>query len=72
VDRRPAAAHVVVVHAGQVVVDQAVSLDALQRAGGPQHRAFGHVEHLAGLEREEGAQALAGPQRRIAHRLGEL
>ncbi len=35
---RPAAAQVVVVHARQVVVDQAVGVDALQRAGGAQHR----------------------------------
>ena len=71
VHRRPAAAQVVVVHARQVVVDQAVGVDALQRAGGAQHRPLRQVEHLAGLQREEGPQPLAGPERRIAHGLGQ-
>ena len=66
-----APAHVVVVHAGQVVVDQAVGLDAFERARRAQDRALRQVEHAAGLQGEIGPQALAGPERRIAHGLGQ-
>lgn len=71
VDRRLPPPHLVVVHARKIVVDQAVGVDALKRAGRPQDVGLVQVEHPAGLEREEGAQALARPQRRIAHRLGQ-
>ncbi len=52
-------------------MDQAVGVDALQGAGGAQHRPFVQVEHLGCFEGEERAQPPAGTQGRIAHRLGE-
>ena len=66
-----AAADVVVVHTGQVVVDQAVGMDAFEGAGGAQHRPFLDVEQTGRLQREEGTQPLAGAEGRIAHGLGQ-
>ena len=71
VHRGPAAAHVVVVHAGQVVVNQAVGVDQLQGAGGAQHRTLRQVEEAPRLQSEKGPQTFAGAQRRVAHGLGE-
>jgi hypothetical protein len=71
VNRRTTPAHVVVVHTGQVVVDQAVGLYAFQRAGRTQDRPIVQVEHPARLDGEEGAQTLAWPQGGVAHGLGQ-
>ncbi len=58
-------------HARQVVVDDGIGVDALQRAGGAQHRPLVQVEHLGGFQREEGPQPAAGPEGGVAHGLGE-
>jgi len=50
----PAAAQVVVVHARQIVVNQAVGVDALQRAGRAQQPLLLQVEHPAGLDDARG------------------
>ena len=71
VHRGATAADVVVVHTGQVVMDQAVGVDAFEGAGGAQHRPFLDVEQIGRLQREEGPQPLAGAQRRVAHGLGQ-
>ena len=68
---RTAAADVVVVHTGQVVMDQAVGMDAFQGTGGAQHRPLLDVEQIGGLEGEEGTQPLAGAKGGIAHGLGQ-
>ena len=51
---RAAAADVVVVHRGQVVVHEAVGVDALQRAGGAENGPFFHVEQLGRFQGEVG------------------
>ncbi len=68
---QPSAADIVVVHARQVVVDQAIGVDAFQGAGRAQGRVFVGVEQARGFQREERTQALARPERRIAHGLGQ-
>ena len=71
VDGGPPPPEVVIVHAGQVVVDQAVGVDAFQGAGDAVEAGGLHVEQFASLEDEEGPEALARPQRSIAHGLGQ-
>ena len=46
-------------------------MDALQRAGGAQHRPFLNVEETGGFEGEERSQPLAGPEGGVAHGLGQ-
>ena len=67
---RLAAAQVVVVHRRQVVVDQRVGVDQLDRAasGRTSRR---RAERAGGGEREHRADALAAGQQRVAHRLLE-
>ena len=71
VRRRPAAAQLVVVHRRQVVVDQRVGVDELDRRRGRQH--LGRV--VAGRARrrqaEHRADPLAAGEQRVAHRLVE-
>src|SRR3989442_566939 len=63
----PAAAIVVVVHRGQVVVDQRIRMDQLERARRGQH-ALGHAaDGLAAGDDENGAQALAARHHAVAH-----
>ena len=66
-----AAADVIVVHTGQVVMDQAVGVDAFEGAGGAQHRPLLDVEQIGRLKREEGPQPLAGAEGGIAHGFGQ-
>ena len=44
VDRRQAAAQVVVVHRGQIVMDQRIAMDALERGRDVQRFRLGHAE----------------------------
>jgi len=66
-----AAARVVVVHRRQVVVDEAVGVDAFEgrarRDGGGRRG----IEKTRRFDEEERPEALAGPERRIAHRLDQ-
>ena len=64
---RAAAAQVVVVHARQVVVNQRVGVDALQRDGGGEGIVF-RAKAVGHGEGQYGAQALAAAEERIAHR----
>jgi len=66
VRRRLAAAQVVVVHGGQVVVDQAVRVDHLDGAGQRHQRVFGAAHRLARGQDEEGANALAAREKAVA------
>ena len=67
VHRRHAAAHVVVVHARQIVVDERVAMDALEGGGGIERCGRGDIEQRRALDHEERAEALAARQQRVAH-----
>ena len=72
VARGLAAAEVVVVHRRQVVVDQAVGVDQLDRGGEREDRlARSWSSALGGGEREHRPDALAAREQRVAHRLLE-
>ena len=68
---RPSAADIVVVHTGQVIVHQAVGMDAFEGTGGAEHRPLLDVEQIGGLEGKKGTQPLAGAEGGIAHGLGQ-
>ena len=63
----PAAAQVVVVHGGQVVVHQRVAVHALESRGGRQRGLARHAEQTRALEHQERAQPLAAAERCMAH-----
>ena len=69
VARRLSPAQVVVVHRGQVVVDERIRMDQLDRAGERQHLSLLQAQCACGREREHRAYALAAGQKRVAHRL---
>jgi len=71
VGRGPTPAQVVVVHAGQVIMDQTVGMDQFQGASGADHALPIQLHQFAGLQDEEGAQTFAWRKSRIAHRLSE-
>ncbi len=66
---RAAAPQVVVVHGGQVVVDQRIAMNHLERRTGPERPLALEAERPGGLDHEERPQSFAAPERRIAHRL---
>jgi hypothetical protein len=68
VDGRLAAPEVVIVHARQIVVDQAVDMDRLDRAADPQRPLGIDREQLSGSGGKQRAQALAAADRCVAHR----
>ena len=76
VRRRAAAPQVVVVHRRQVVVDERVAMDHLERAGGAQHTVATwtftrDAEQARALDHQERTQPLAAAERGVAHRLHE-
>ena len=68
---RQAAAQLVVVHRRQVVVDQRVGVDQLDRAGDRQEALGLGAERAGGGQREDRAHPLAAGEQRVAHRLLE-
>ena len=71
VGRRASPAHVVVVHRGQVVVDQRVAVDHFQRAGGTQHAVAADTEEPRRLDEQERPETLAAGEAGITHRFHE-
>ena len=71
VARRAPAAQVVVVHRREVVVDQRVRVDQLERGGERQHVGRLAAQRARRRERQHRPDALAAGQQRIAHRLLE-
>ncbi len=69
VARRPPAAKVVVVHRRQVVVDQRIGVDQLERGGERQDRLRRAPDRRGGGKREHRADPLAAGEQRVAHRL---
>jgi hypothetical protein len=64
----PAAPQVVVVHGGQIVMDQGVTMHAFQRAGCIQGLLRSDAEQRRALDHQEGPEPLATAERPIAHR----
>ena len=71
VERRPAAAQVVVVHGRQVVVHQGIAVHHLHSRGDPQRARIAHVEQPGAGDRQERPQALAAAKTGVAHRLDD-
>ena len=67
----PAAAQRVVVDRRQVVVDERVGVDELERGGGRQHGGRIGAAASRGRERQDRPDPLAAGEQRVAHRLGE-
>ena len=68
---RLAAAQDVVVHARQVVVDERIGVDQLDRAGRAQRRRALAVHGVGGGQHEQRPQPLAAVEDGVAHRLAE-
>jgi hypothetical protein len=64
-----AAAKVVVVHAGQVVMDERVGVDAFDRAGEGKRRLRLSTQDFGRREADDGTQALAAREDAVSHRL---
>ena len=63
----PAAAEIVVIHGGKVVVDERICMDHLQRHGEALDVGDLAAEHLRHREHQRGTDALAAVFQRIAH-----
>src|SRR5439155_13040924 len=68
---RQATAKVVVVHGGQVVVDQRIRVNHFDRGRGGQGVTFVAACGLVGHQHQERPQTFSGGQQTVAHRLGE-
>ncbi len=64
-----AAPQVVVIHAGQVVVDERVGVQGFDRRRRPRRASGGAAEQASAAQGEEGPQALAAGEHRVAHSL---
>ena len=71
VDGGAAAAQIVVVHGGKVVVDQRVAVQRLERRAGAHGALARHAEQLRAGDHEERPQPLAGAEGGMAHRRDE-
>ena len=71
VDGRLAAPQDVVVHARQVVVDERIGVDQLDRAGGTERRAMLAMDRVGRGEDEQRPQALAAVENGVAHRVAQ-
>ena len=67
VRRRPAAAQVVIVHGGKIVVGQRVAMHTFQRRPGHEGILPGHIEQRGRFHHQEGPQPLAAAEAHIAH-----
>ncbi len=65
--RRAAAAEIVIVHGGQVVVDEGVAVDAFERRGGAERVGHRHREQPRRFDDDEGAEPFAAAERGVAH-----
>ena len=68
---RLAAAEIVVVHTGQIVVDQAVGVQHLDRTGDGHRRLDISAADTAELQHKHGADAFSSGEEAVAHRLGQ-
>ncbi|MPM71090.1 hypothetical protein SDC9_118053 [bioreactor metagenome] len=64
-----ASAHVVVIHRGQIIVNQRIGVDHLQRAGGIDRVLRVTAAEFAGRHAERGADSLAAGEHTICHAL---
>ncbi len=68
VHRRAPPPQIVVVHRGEVIMDQGIAMHAFQRAGRVQRLLHAHAEQGRALDHEERPEPLAAAERAIAHR----
>ena len=68
VRRGPPAPQVVIVHGGQIVVNQRIAVHAFKRRRRVQRPLDGHAEQRRALDHKERPHPLAAAQRAIAHR----
>jgi len=66
---RAAPAQIVIIHAGQIIVDQRIAMDHFDRTGDADGGAFGDMEQAGRLHHQEGAQPLAAIEAGITHGL---
>src|SRR5947209_2380113 len=71
VRRRTAAAEIVVIHGGEIVVDERIAVDHLERRAGTQRALVLRAEESRRLDHQERPQPFAAAERRVAHRLEE-
>ena len=67
VGRRPAAAQIVVVHRRQIVMNQGIGVQALDRGRGADRAGVASAERPRRLDDQERPQPLAAAKRRVAH-----
>src|SRR5216684_2256106 len=67
VQRRPAAAQVIIVHRRQVVVYKRIAMDAFERCGRHQAQLLRHRKQRRAFDHEKRAEPLAAAEARIAH-----
>ena len=67
----PAASEVVIVHGGQVIVDERIAMQQFHRAAGPQGAGLIAANHSGRLHRQKGAKALSTAQGPVAQGLHE-
>jgi hypothetical protein len=63
-----APAGVIIVHGGEVIMDEGIGVQAFESGRSSQAIDLGDIEHGCGLDQQKGAKALAGTQQGIAHR----
>jgi hypothetical protein len=66
-----AASEVIIVHAGEVIVDEGIGMDAFDGGGGVEGEWGGAPGGLGGGEAEDGAEAFSAGEEGIAHGLVE-
>ena len=66
---RTAAAQIVIVHRGQVVVRQRIAVHELERGAGHQRALARRLEQRRGLDHQERAQPLSAGEAHVAHRI---
>ncbi|MND48209.1 hypothetical protein D3C80_391240 [compost metagenome] len=71
-DRRLAAAQIVVIHGRQIVMDQRITVQAFECRTDAQCRLAFSAEQGGTFDDEEGSQPLAAVQRSMAHRSGQV
>ena len=63
-----AAAHIIIIHAGQVVVNQGIAMQHLQPRGIARRKGGIAAQHVTGSNTQNGAHSLATAQKAVARR----
>ena len=68
-ERRTAAAQIIIIHGGKIVMDQRIAMHAFKGCSDRQSTGRRDVEEPRAFDHQKGAQALPRPQRGVAHGL---